>query len=150
MIELSSAFLHWILFGTLLIGLELFIGTAFLLWIGIAACAVGLVNAIIPCSFSIACGIFSLFSIALLVFGRKITEKFYTEIPPSTLNSRGQSMIGRVLTLSHPIVNGVGQTVVGDSVWRVIGPDLPEFSVVEVVGIKGNSLVVILKVTKTP
>ena len=41
------------------------------------------------------------------------------------LNRRNDAMVGRVFTLETPIVDGVGTVRVGDTVWRVNGPDTP-------------------------
>ncbi|TIU25428.1 MAG: NfeD family protein, partial [Mesorhizobium sp.] len=41
------------------------------------------------------------------------------------LNRRGAQMVGRTATLSEPIQNGRGRIRLGDTLWRVSGPDLP-------------------------
>lgn len=44
------------------------------------------------------------------------------------------------MTVTAPIVNGVGRVRVGDSEWRATGPDLPTGSRVLVVGAEGTTL----------
>lgn len=138
MIDLNITFLHWIIFGIALIGSEILTGTAFVLWIGVAACSVGMLNWIIPFHFSVACGMFAVLTLVFLWLGKKTCSDDVS----STLNRRSDAMIGRVLTLSAPISHGTGQTVVGDSVWSVHGPDLPVGSMVTITAIEGNALVV--------
>ena len=41
------------------------------------------------------------------------------------LNRRGEQMIGKVATLTEPIKDGRGRVRIGDTMWRVSGPDLP-------------------------
>lgn len=142
MIDLNITFLHWIIFGIVLMGSELLTGTACVLWIGVAACSVGIVNWIIPFHFSIACGMFAVLTIMFLWLGNKVIKKPCIDDISSTLNRRSDAMIGRVLRLSAPIVQGTGKTVVGDSVWTVHGPDLPEGSAVTITTVEGNALVV--------
>jgi membrane protein implicated in regulation of membrane protease activity len=41
------------------------------------------------------------------------------------LNQRGEQMIGKLATLTEPIKDGHGRIRIGDTLWRVSGPDLP-------------------------
>ena len=41
------------------------------------------------------------------------------------LNRRGEQLIGRIATLTEPIKDGRGRVRIGDTMWRVSGPDLP-------------------------
>ena len=41
------------------------------------------------------------------------------------LNRRGAQLIGRIATLAEPIKDGRGRIRIGDTLWRVSGPDLP-------------------------
>ena len=66
----------------------------------------------------------------------------YRETRPITtdqpnLNRRGQQYIGRVFSLSAPIINGVGKVTVDDSTWKVKGPDLPAGTHIKVSGVDG-------------
>ena len=51
-------------------------------------------------------------------------------------------LVGRSFRLDQPIVSGEGQVRVDDSVWRVVGPDLPAGSAVRVARLDGATLVV--------
>jgi membrane protein implicated in regulation of membrane protease activity len=64
------------------------------------------------------------------------------------LNRRGQQYTGRIFTLDHPIVNGVGKIDVDDSTWRVKGPDLEAGTRVRVVGVDG--VVFVVESAETP
>ena len=52
-------------------------------------------------------------------------------------------MIGQSFELVDPIVNGRGSIQIGDSIWRVEGPELPKGARITVVGADGT----LLKVT---
>ena len=72
-------------------------------------------------------------------------RKHPIETQDATLNVRGARYNGRVLTLSEPLVNGIGKVKVDDSLWRVSTGDatsLPEGASVRVTGVDGATLVV--------
>ena len=41
------------------------------------------------------------------------------------LNQRGADLVGRVVSLHDPIINGEGTIIVHDTHWQVRGPDMP-------------------------
>ena len=47
------------------------------------------------------------------------------------------------MTLIDPIVNGRGSVKIGDSIWRVTGPELPWGAQVTVIGADGTLLKVV-------
>lgn len=133
---------HWLIFGVVMIALEIFVPGAFFLWIGLAAIAVGGVAAALPMP---ALGNFLLFAVLSIVFtiiGKRFFKLFNNATKQSHLNRRAEQYIGQHITLTQAIVNNQGRAVIGDTIWRVVGPDLPKGTVVEVVGVEGNALVV--------
>ena len=54
--------------------------------------------------------------------------------PRERLWARGVQMIGRTATLTEPISNSRGRIRLGDTLWRVSGPDLPAGAQVRVTG----------------
>ena len=71
---------------------------------------------------------------------RDRVEETAGDVP--NLNRRSRALVGQVLTLDAPIVGGEGRVRIGDSSWRVIGPDLPLGRSVRVVRVEGATLVV--------
>lgn len=135
---------HWVVFGFLMITLEVMIPGAFFLWVGIAAFLLGAIVFLFPfTSLAIQLVTFGVLALLATIAGRKVMRQVTSTATPSLLNRRGQQFIGEVIALDVPIVNGQAHVTVGDSKWRVKGPDLPAGTVVKVVGVDGNILIVI-------
>ena len=132
----------WILAGVLLI-LELTTPVYFFLWLGFAAAAVGFLLLIFPdIPLAGQLVLFGVLSVVAVVAWRRYREFMPPDSDQPFLNRRGQQYTGRVFTLEHPIVNGVGKVEVDDSTWRVKGPDLPAGTRVRVVGVDGTVFIV--------
>ena len=135
-------YLWWIL-ALLLIGGEVLLPGYFLLWIGLAAAAVGVVLLVVPpLGLLIQAVLFALLAFAACVlYARVLRPKLDKSEPGSeTLNRRGERMIGQRYELIEPIINGRGKARVGDGQWLVNGPDLPLGSLVEVIAVDGTTL----------
>ena len=140
----NAEYWHWMVFGLVLLILEMFAPGAILLWLGIAALIVVtlllfLGDVLTPEWQWI---IFSIFSVVSILVWRSVSKKRRQERPEEegTLNQRGKSLIGQTFTLATAIEDGVGKAKVGDTYWRVTGPDLPQGEKVKVVGFEGATL----------
>ncbi|MEO5807365.1 NfeD family protein [Devosia sp.] len=130
----------WIVAGIVLLGLELVAPGGFLLWLGISGIATGIVGFIHPLDWPwqwLLFGVLGLVSIALWVrFNRgrgQVSDRPY-------LNRRADRFIGHEAMLEQAIVDGFGRVALGDTVWRVAGPDLPIGARVRIVGADGAVL----------
>lgn len=133
----------WIILGVVLIGVELVAPGSFFLWLGLAAIATGLLDALLGLSWQTAALLFALLSVGAVVLGRYVTRsKTQPDTDAAPLNQRGQSLVGRVFTLETPIKDGEGRIRVGDSSWRVTGADRFAGAKVRVVRVEGATLVV--------
>jgi membrane protein implicated in regulation of membrane protease activity len=133
----------WIILGVVLIGVELLAPGSFFLWLGLAAIATGLLDAVLGLSWQAAALIFALLSIGAVILGRFVNQSKAQPDPETTpLNQRGQSLVGRVFTLETPIKDGEGRFRVDDSSWRVTGADRFAGAKVRVVRVEGSTLVV--------
>ena len=136
-------FWHWWILAGMLLILELTSPVFFFLWLGFSAAAVGfllLVFPLIPIEAQLV--LFGILSIVAILAWRKYREVRPPASDQPLLNQRGQQYTGRIFSLDHPIVNGVGKVVVDDSTWRVKGPDLPAGTHVRVVGVDGVVFIV--------
>jgi len=135
-------YLWWIV-ALLLIGGEVILPGYFMLWIGIAAAAMGAVLLLLPDLGALAQAIvFALFAFVSCFVYWKVVRPRLERIPAGNerLNRRGEQLIGQRFPLCEAIVNGRGKAKVGDGMWLVNGPDLPLGATVEVVGIDGTTL----------
>lgn len=135
----------WWILALVLIAVEVILPGYFMLWIGIAAGATGLVVLVIPglsmLSQALAFVVLTFLSCAAYWYG--LRPRLMRDEPGDTrLNRRGEQNIGQRYVLAEAIVNGRGKAKVGDSLWLVRGPDLPAGSAVEVVGVDGTTLLV--------
>jgi inner membrane protein len=132
----------WIIIGLLLMGLELVVPGTFMIWLGLAAIATGIVAGIFDISWQTAMLVYAVLALAAVALGRWSTRKpgRRKEHPEPELNRSDRALVGRSLRLETPIVDGVGRVRVDDSSWRVTGPDLPAGERVRVIGIDGTTL----------
>jgi membrane protein implicated in regulation of membrane protease activity len=140
--ELSTHYLWWIL-ALLLIAGELLLPGYFLLWIGLAAAAMGVVMWLVPSlGLLVQAVLFALLALAAcFVYAKWLRPGLERRAPGSErLNRRAEQMIGQRYELVEPIVNGRGKARVGDGQWLVSGPDLPLGSTVEVLAVDGTTL----------
>ena len=140
--ELSTHYLWWIL-ALLLIAGEVLMPGYFMLWIGLAAAAMGVVLWLVPSLALLAQAVLfaALAFAACVIYARLLRPKLERREPGSErLNRRGEQMIGQRYQLIEPIINGRGKACVGDGQWLVSGPDMPVGSTVEVVAVEGTTL----------
>ena len=137
------SFWDWLAFGTVLLILEVFGAGGYLLWIGLAAAAVGLLTYLLPdLPWAWQFFAFALLSLLTAVFWwrRQRSAAKPSDVPG--LNRRGSEFLGRTFVLHEAIVGGRGKIKAGDTLWLVTGPELPAGREVRVTGQDG----VLLKV----
>ena len=130
----------WIVAGLVLLALELVVPGGFLLWMGVAGIITGIIAFFQPIGWPLEWlifGVLSLVSIAIWV--RWNRSRGVTSDRPY-LNRRTDSLIGQEAVLEQPIVQGFGRIALGDTVWRVAGPDMPVGQRVRIVGSDGAVL----------
>ena len=139
----NLSFWDWLAFGTVLLILEVFGAGGYLLWIGLAAAAVGLLTYLLPdLPWAWQFFAFALLSLLTAVFWwrRQRSAAKPSDVPG--LNRRGSEFLGRNFVLHEAIVGGRGKIKAGDTLWLVTGPELPAGAEVRVIGQDG----VLLKV----
>jgi len=134
---------NWLIFGIVLMALELAAPGVFLFWLGLAALLVGLLSFAIHPSWQLQILMFAVFAACAVPLWRRIalTSRTVSSDNPY-LNRRADALVGRVFTLEKPIIDGSGTVKIGDTVWRVAGPDAPAGSRVRIVQADGASLTV--------
>lgn len=131
----------WWSTAALMVVIEIALPGAFLLCIGIAAAAVGLILLQMPdlsienqSLLFVIVGIVSSLVYAW-IFGPSRRRPRATG---ETLNQRSEQLIGHRFVVTQPIVNGAGKIAVGDGQWLVTGDDAPVGSTVKVTVAKGS------------
>ncbi|MDJ1158320.1 NfeD family protein [Chelatococcus sp. SYSU_G07232] len=133
----------WIVLGLALMGLELLAPGVFFLWLGLAAVVTGVLDALLDLSWQASALLFAVLAAASVGLGRILTRRRGEEgADQPFLNRRGAALVGETFTLDAPIEKGEGRLRVGDSVWRIVGPDCPAGATVRVLRIDGATLVV--------
>ena len=139
-------FWHWWALGVVLILLEIMAPGFIIMWVGIAAVAVGVVLLVLPdMGWQYQLLLFGIFSVVSIYLSWKYLRKHKVETDRPNLNRRGKQLVGRVVTLDAAIVNGQGKVRIADSTWKVEGEDYMKGTKVKVVDVDGT----VLKVEQT-
>jgi inner membrane protein len=135
----------WIILGGILLAVELIAPGTFVLWLGVAAILVGLISFVIDWNWQEQGVGFVILAIASLMMWWRLIRPARREEDASDqpfLNRRAQGFVGREFTLEKPIVDGAGTVRMGDTVWRVTGPDCAAGSRVRIARAEGATLFV--------
>jgi hypothetical protein len=133
---------NWLIFGVLLMALELLAPGVFMFWLGLSAFLVGVLSFIVTPSWQVQILLFGLFALAAVPLWRRIARQKPGANPNPFLNKRSDALVGRVCTLDRPIVDGEGIVRIDDTVWRVSGPDTAAGTRVKIVKADGACLTV--------
>ncbi|WP_147195887.1 NfeD family protein [Pantoea sp. MBD-2R] len=133
----------WLTLGGLLLAAEMLGASGYLLWSGVSALLVSLLVWLVPLSWEwqgIAFALLTVLSAIGWYYWLKNRDRSY---PPSSLNQRGNQLIGRQLTLEEALVDRIGHVRIGDSSWRVeASENFPAGTLVTVIAVEGITLLV--------
>jgi inner membrane protein len=134
---------NWLIFGVILMALEVLAPGIFLFWLGLAALLVGLIGSVLHPSWEVEILLFAAFAIAAVPLWRRMARS-NTAVSESNpfLNRRTEALVGRVFTLEKPIIDGAGTVRIDDTIWRIAGPDTPAGTRVKIVHVSGADLTV--------
>ena len=134
---------NWLIFGFILMALELLAPGVFLFWLGLAALLVGLLSFAINPSWQTQLLMFAVFAVAAVPRGgasRAALPAAASAIRSSTgAPKRWSAGSSRWRSRSS---TASGTVRIDDTIWRVAGPDAPAGSRVKVVQADGASLTV--------
>ncbi|MBZ9794985.1 NfeD family protein [Mesorhizobium sp. ES1-4] len=120
---------NWMVLGFVLLVVEVVAPGFFMLWIGIAALIVGAVSLLVwdaaIWTWQVQVLLFLVLSLVSAFAGKKLMGGRDQPTDQPLLNRRGAQMVGKMATLAEPIRDGRGRIKLGDTLWRVSGPDLP-------------------------
>ena len=142
----QTEFWHWLIFGGILIILEVVLPGTILLWTGVSAIIVGLLQLMFPAMpWELQMVIFAVLSLVTVTGYRIWIKKRPIETLDPTLNKRGAQYIGREVTVTETQLGGRGRTMVDDSTWLIRsedGEELNKDSIYRVTGVDGATLLI--------
>ena len=134
---------HWLILGVVLMLTEMLAPGFIFLWFGVAAIATGLIFAAVPgTGWEVQVVAFAVLSAIAIFGGRRIVSNRPQPADHPTLNQRSATYIGQIYVLKEPVQNGTGKIAIGDTTWKVAGPDAPAGARVKVVGADGVTLLI--------
>ncbi len=129
---------QWWVAGVIFLILEMLVPGIFFLWLGVSALSIGCLLWVLPdLGWQIQFVLFAILSVSSLVAYRTYLTRNPIETDAPTLNRRGEQYVGQTYTLVEAIVNGYGKVKVGDSLWKVKGPDTEKGNKVKVIAVDG-------------
>jgi inner membrane protein len=138
----SLGYWNWFIAGAILLLLELIAPGTFMMWLGLSALAVGVISLAGVLSWQAQLIAFAVFVTISIPLWRRFARRVEQPEDQPFLNRRADALVGRTFTLEKPIVDGAGTVRIGDSVWRVTGPDTPAGQRIKVTRADAATLVV--------
>jgi inner membrane protein len=131
--------LVWLVSGLVLCAAETMAPGAFLIWVGLAASIVGAIAYFVTVGFTSQLLLFGALVAGLVLLGRRVYGSL--DASPGPLpRSRAHAMVGVDFFLDEAIVRGYGRIRVGDSSWRVTGPDCQAGEKVKVIAVEEGTV----------
>ena len=131
----------WLIGGVVLLIAEVIAPGFFLMFIGAAAVATGLLSLLLPVGLALQLAMFAILAVVIVrVGGRRAYASRYDYSPDPFLNDRGARLLGRVVVVVQPVDANGGRVRVGDSEWSARGGPAAIGERVRIVDIDGNCL----------
>lgn len=132
----------WLSLGMILGAAEMVAPGFFLMWLGLAAIIVGVLDYFLPITVAYQVAMFAVLSVLTVFAGKKFLANNPIETDDPKLNDRGARLTGEIVTVVEAIADGHGRVKVGDTVWAARGTDAALGSRVRVTGADGAVLLV--------
>jgi len=131
----------WLIGGIVLLIAEVIAPGFFLMFVGAAAIATGLLSLVLPVGVPLQLAIFAILAIIIVrVGGRRAYASKYDYTTDPLLNNRAGRLLGTVVTVVQPIDANGGRVKVGDGEWSARGAPAAVGERVRIVDIEGNCL----------
>lgn len=131
----------WLIGGVLLLIAELIAPGYFLMFIGAAAVATGVLTLALPLAVAVQLGIFAVLAILIArVGGKRAYASRYDHTSHPMLNDPTARLLGRVVVVTEAVDRNGGRVRVGDGEWSARGGPAAIGDRVRVVDVDGNCL----------
>ncbi len=139
--SLQIVFWYWWVLAAILLVCEMTLPGVVFLFLAIGAAAAGVLLAVMPgTSLEAQLAVFAVFAVASALVLRPTLKRLQGRVAASTLNARGDALVGQVFVLDAPILGGRGRVKLGDGSWAVSGPDMVAGARVRVTAVNGTEL----------
>jgi len=141
----------WLTLGGTLLAAEMLGASGYLLWSGVAAVLVSVLVWLVPLPWEWQGLCFATLTVLCALWWYYWLRGRERKQPPSSLNQRGNQLIGTELLLAEALRDGIGHVHIGDSSWRVQATeDLAAGTPVTVVGVEGITLRIVRRSGTSP
>jgi membrane protein implicated in regulation of membrane protease activity len=131
----------WLIGGIVLLIAEVIAPGFFLMFLGAAAFATGLLSLLLPLSVPLELAVFALLAVIFVrVGGRRAYSTKYDYSTDPLLNDRAGRLLGKVVTVVQAVDGNGGRVKVGDGEWSARGAPAAVGDRVRIVDIDGNCL----------
>ena len=131
----------WLIGGIVLLIAEVIAPGFFLMFIGAAAIATGLLSLLLPVGLALQLAMFAILTLIIVrVGGRRAYASRYDYTADPLLNNRAGRLLGTVVTVVQPVDANGGRVKVGDGEWSARGGPAAIGERVRIVDIEGNCL----------
>jgi membrane protein implicated in regulation of membrane protease activity len=131
----------WLIGGVILLIAEVIAPGFFLMFIGAAAVATGLLALLLPIGVAVQLALFAILALTIVRFGgRRAYASRYDHTSDPLLNDRVGRLLGRVVVVVQPVDTNGGRVRVGDSDWSARGGPAAIGDRVRIVDVDGNCL----------
>ena len=131
----------WLIGGIVLLIAEVIAPGFFLMFIGAAAIATGLLSLLLPVGIPLQLAMFAIVALVIVrVGGRRAYASKYDYSTDPLLNDRAGRLVGTVVTVVQPVDAHGGRVRVGDGEWSARGGPAAAGERVRIVDIDGNCL----------
>jgi membrane protein implicated in regulation of membrane protease activity len=138
---LKIVFWYWWALAAVLLVFEMLLPGVVFLFLAVGAAVSGLLLMIASdTSLELQLAIFAIVAVLSAVGLRPYLKSLQHKTAGSTLNARGEALVGKVFVLDQPILAGRGRVKLGDGSWIVTGPDMVAGAKVRVAAVSGTEL----------
>jgi len=131
----------WLIGGVVLLIAEVIAPGFFLIFIGAAAIATGLLTLVTGLPVALQLAVFAVLAfLSVRIVGRRFYASRYDYTADPLLNDRAARLLGKVVVVVQPIDSNGGRVRVGDSEWSARGGPAAAGDRVRIVDIEGNCL----------
>ena len=123
---MTIVFWYWWALAAVLLVFEIMMPGVVFLFLAVGAAASGaFLLAVADLSLELQLFVFAVISVASAVVLRPTLKRLQQgRAQDATINARGEALVGKLIVLDAPILNGRGRVSVGDGSWSVTGPDM--------------------------